>query len=186
MAIERPSYRVVSTFDQVEVREYPQLLVAETTVEADRDEASTLGFRTLAAYIFGANHARSAIAMTAPVTQAPGQPIEMTAPVTQAREGKRWVIQFTMPSSFTSLEQLPVPNDSSVRLRVVPPRTVAVVTYTGVWSESLYAKHLATLRDGVLKAGLKPLGAPVFARYDPPWKPWFLRTNEVQVEVAIP
>jgi hypothetical protein len=187
MATERPAFSVVKQYGSFEVREYAQLLVAEVTVEGTRDDASNAGFRALAAYIFGGNKGARSIAMTAPVTQTAGQKLEMTAPVThQAGEGGRWVIQFTMPSSFTSLEQLPIPNSAAVTLRAIPKRTVAVVTYSGVWSEALYAKQLATLEEGVRAAGLKTRGPAMFARYDPPWKPWFLRTNEIQLEVDLP
>jgi hypothetical protein len=34
------------------------------------------------------------------------------------------------------------------------------------------------------KAGLRPEGEPVWARYDPPFMPWFLRTNEILAEIA--
>ena len=187
MATERPSFTVLKQYDTFEVREYPPLLVAETVVEGSRDDASTAGFRRLAAYIFGGNRGATSIAMTAPVTQTPGQKIEMTAPVAQtATEGKQWVIQFTMPSSFTSLEQLPVPNDSTVTLRATPKRTVAVIQYSGVWSESNFSTHLATLTAGLVKAGLTPHGTATWARYDPPWKPWFLRTNEIHLTVDAP
>ena len=187
MATERPLFTVVKHFDSFEVREYPGLLLAETTVDGDRDDASSAGFRLLAGYIFGGNKGSKSIAMTAPVTQTEGQTIAMTAPVTQTAAGdKRWVIQFTMPASFTSLEQLPTPNNPAVTLRAIPKRTVAVIVYSGVWSEALYAKQLAKLHEGIVNAGLQPRGRAMFARYDPPWKPWFLRTNEIQIEVQMP
>jgi hypothetical protein len=185
MATERPTFKVIHQFETFEVREYPPQLVAETTVDGDRDEASSAGFRKLAGYIFGGNRTNTSVAMTSPVTQTKSQRIEMTAPVTQVlTEGNRWVIQFIMPSSFSSLTQLPIPNDTTVTLREVPKRTVAVVTYSGVWSEALYAKQLDVLREGLAKQGLSTLGPAMFARYDPPWKPWFLRTNEIMLEVA--
>ena len=34
------------------------------------------------------------------------------------------------------------------------------------------------------KEGLRAVGEPVWARYDPPFMPWFLRTNEILVEIA--
>ncbi|MFZ5446662.1 MAG: hypothetical protein ACOZQL_42130, partial [Myxococcota bacterium] len=32
---------------------------------------------------------------------------------------------------------------------------------------------------------LKAKGEPIWPRYDPPWKPWYLCTNEIQLEVTI-
>ncbi len=187
VATERPSFTLVKQYGSFAVREYPQLLVAEVTVQGTRDEASSAGFRLLANYIFGGNQGARSIAMTAPVTQSAGQKIAMTAPVTQVEQGSsEWLVQFTMPATFTSLEQLPQPNDARVKLRAVPRRSIAVVAYSGTWSEALYARQLAALEQGVREAGLTTKGPPLFARYDPPWKPWFLRTNEIQLEVEVP
>ena len=36
----------------------------------------------------------------------------------------------------------------------------------------------------VLAAGFVPVGPPRFARFDPPFKPWFLRRNEVVQDVT--
>ncbi len=187
MATEQPNFTVVKKIDDIKVREYPQLLVAQTVVEGTRDAASNEGFRRLAGYIFGGNTATQSIAMTAPVTQTEGQKIAMTAPVAQMETtDHRWVIQFTMPSSFKTLESLPKPNDARVTLQVVPARAVAVLKYSGAWSEALYEKQLAVLRAGVASAGLVVLGEPTWARYDPPWKLWFLRTNEIHLQVEPP
>ncbi|HEY0880892.1 MAG TPA: heme-binding protein, partial [Archangium sp.] len=125
------------------------------------------------------------IAMTAPVTQAPasGERIAMTAPVTQTPAGpQRWRVQFTMPSAYR-LETLPEPKDPRVQLRVVPEKRVAALRYSGTWSQKNYDEHLATLRAAMKRERLEPAGEPTWARYDPPFKPWFLRTNEIQIEV---
>jgi len=52
-----------------------------------------------------------------------------------------------------------------------------VIRYSGTWSQERYAEHLAQLQNALTGAGLKWRGEPVWARYDPPWKPWFLRRN---------
>ena len=188
MAGEQPSYRVVEKFPDLEVREYAAYLVAETEASGTRESAGNAGFRVLAAYIFGKNRGENKIAMTAPVTQAEGQRIAMTAPVTQARRdgeagGAPWVVQFMMPSGFT-LETLPEPLDPAVRFREVPARRVAALTYSGTWAESRYLEHLARLREAMRREGLEPAGEPVWARYDPPFMPWFLRRNEILIELA--
>jgi hypothetical protein len=47
-----------------------------------------------------------------------------------------------------------------------------------------YEAHLATLREAMRREGLKARGAPVWARHDPPWTPWFLRRNEILIDLA--
>lgn len=186
MATEQPKYEVLERYDGFEVREYGPTVVAETEVTGEQSEVGNQAFSLLAGYIFGNNHGAKKIAMTAPVAQAPseGTKIAMTAPVSQTSAGaKRWVVQFTMPSAFT-LETLPEPKDARVRLRQQPARRVAVVRYSGTWSQRNYDEHVEKLRAGLRRVGLEPKGEPTWARYDPPWTPWFLRTNEVQLEVA--
>jgi len=187
MAAEKPSFRVAQKFEDFEVREYAAYLVAETEVSGTRESAGNAGFRVLAAYIFGKNRGERKIAMTAPVTQAEGKRVAMTAPVTQVRgDGEAgdapWIIQFMMPSRHT-LETLPEPLDPAVRFRQVPVRRVAVLTYSGTWAETRYLEHLSGLREAMAREGLKPAGEPVWARYDPPFMPWFLRTNEILIPV---
>ncbi len=183
MATEQPAYVVVERREGFELRDYASYLVAETEVAADRREAGNAGFRILADYIFGNNQGARKIATTAPVAQA-GAKIAMTAPVTQAASaGDRYVVQFMMPSQYT-LDDLPRPNDERVVLRQVPARRVAALRYSGTWSESRYLEHLQTLRAAMEREGLEPVGEPVWARYDPPYKPWFLRTNEILIEVG--
>jgi hypothetical protein len=129
--------------------------------------------------------------MTAPVSQRPaaGERIEMTAPVVQRPErgadGETFVVGFVMPSRF-SLETLPEPVDSRVRLREVPSKLMAVRRYSGRWTESAYRENEARLLSAVEETGLSPVAAPVYARYNSPFSLWFMRRNEVMVEVTSP
>jgi peptide-methionine (S)-S-oxide reductase len=129
--------------------------------------------------------------MTAPVTQevgtATGSPersekIAMTAPVEQEASGDEWRIAFMMPAEYT-IETLPEPLDSSVKLKEVPGRTVAAIRYSGAWKQDRYEKHLSELRKWIEAHDLRSAGDPVWARYDPPFKPWFLRRNEILIPV---
>ncbi len=180
MAYETPSYEVVETLGNIEIRQYAPYLVAETSVEGDLETAGNSGFRILASYIFGNNQGEQRIAMTAPVSQEQraGSKISMTAPVTQERAGDRFTIQFMMPSKYT-IETLPKPNDSRIEIRKVPARKFAVIRYSGTWSRKNYEKHLAQLQGTLAENGYKAIGEPIWARYDPPFKPWFLRRNEI-------
>ncbi|KHD88266.1 MAG: heme-binding protein [Bdellovibrio sp. ArHS] len=183
MAIEEPEYKVESIGAHYEVRQYKPLVVAETTIESDFESAGNQAFRILAAYIFGANKSKTKIAMTAPVNQqAVSEKIEMTAPVTQTRNATGFLVQFTMPKKY-SLATLPEPDDSRVHLRQLPARKVAVYTYSGSWSESRYQEKLKILQESLKKAGLETAGEPVLARYNSPFQLWFLRRNEIWIEI---
>jgi hypothetical protein len=182
-AIEEPQYTVVRQHDGIEVRRYAPYVVAEVVVPGPADAAGNQGFRILAAYIFGKNKGDRRIPMTAPVTQTPEpRTIAMTAPVTQTATDAGYVIQFTMPAEFT-LDTLPEPLDPQVRLKEVPGGLFAVIRYSGTWSEGNYSEHLAELRQGVEAAGIRTRGEPIYSRYDAPFVPWFMRRNEIWLQV---
>ena len=177
-----PKYRVVAQVGVVEIREYGPRIAAETTVLGDEYAARSAGFRRIAGYIFGGNRTKQSIAMTAPV--AFSQKIDMTAPVAQQRDASgAWVVRFFMPADLT-METLPRPNDSSVRLVTIPSETVAVLRFSGATTPSAVAEHKAVLLKGLADGPWKPQGEPVAWFYDPPWTLPFLRRNEVAVVVT--
>jgi effector-binding domain-containing protein len=180
MTYESPTYRVVDRFAEIEIREYEPYLVAEATVDGGFEGAGNRGFQILAKYIFGDNQGKRKIAMTTPVSQeiADGTKISMTAPVTQEKAGDRYTIQFMMPAEYSRAE-LPEPNDPRITIREVPARRFAAVRYAGTWSKRNYEKHLDQLLDTLSAEGYEPLGEPIWARYNPPFMPWFLRRNEI-------
>jgi hypothetical protein len=180
---EEAKYSVLLKEGDLELRRYEPQIVAETIVEGEFDEVGNKAFRRLFGYISGNNRKNEPIPMTAPVNQKKeGEKIPMTAPVNQERRGDRWGITFLMPSSYT-MQTLPVPTDESIHLREIPERLVVAITYSGTWSRKRYEDH----KDKLLKLmGQKTLiqtGEPVYARYNPPFTPWFLRRNEVLIPV---
>lgn len=179
MAVEETAYTLIEKDGDFEIRDYALHIVAETIVDGDIEDAGSEAFGRLFRYITGNNKPSEKIAMTAPVSQEPaGEKIAMTAPVTQEPAAGKWIVSFTMPSSYT-LESLPEPLDPDVRLRKIPARRMAVVRYSGSWSRKNYREHLARLDIRMAQRQLKPLGEPVWARYDAPYKPWFMRRNEI-------
>ena len=188
MAIEEPRYEVLASTDDYEVRRYDSYIIAETDVEGSYKTSGSKAFRILAGYIFGDNQASEKMAMTAPVGSRPADDsvkMNMTAPVASAPSQDAadfYTYSFVMENKY-SLETLPVPNDPRVRLRVVPERTVAVHRYSGSWSETNYLKHERVLLDALADDGVSTLGAPVSARYNAPFTPWFMRRNEVMIEI---
>lgn len=186
MATEEAAYTVVLKEDPFELRRYDPHIIAETTVDADFEDAGSQAFGRLFKYISGNNTTRQEVDMTSPVGQASAsQKLDMTSPVGQKKEGERWAVSFMMPAAFT-LETLPVPNDPAVMLRRVPARHMATVRYSGFWSEKGYLRHKARLDAWIERRGFSTVGAPIWARYNPPFMPWFLRRNEILVPVADP
>lgn len=184
MAIEEAAYTVVKKEDAFEVRDYSPHILAETIVQGDLEEAGNKAFDRLFQYISGNNRSRVEVPMTAPVSQQrKGEKIKMTAPVGQRGVGERWAVSFMMPASYT-LENIPEPLDPRVTVRQVPARRVAAVRYSGFWNEKGYLQHKAELEAWIDSIGLGIAGDPIWARYDPPFMPWFWRRNEVLIPVT--
>ncbi len=183
MAIEKAKYTVLEKEDGFEIRQYDPQIVAETFVEGDLENAGNEGFRRLYDYISGENTEKQSISMTAPVSQkADSKKIAMTAPVKQEMKNNRWRITFLMPTEYT-LETLPEPNDPRVRLTEESGSLMVAVRYSGTWSEEGYEENRALLEEYIQTRGLTKTGQPVWARYDPPFMPWFLRRNEVLIPI---
>lgn len=183
---EQQRYDVLGEFPGFELRRYAPHLVAEVEVEGSFTDAGNRAFGVLVAFISGRNSTSGKLAMTAPVVQerAPAR-IAMTAPVVQqdgSRAG-RHVVAFVMPSGFTR-DTLPTPTDPRITVREVPAQVAAAASFSGRWSEQLYQDQLEALRGAVTRVGLHAAGQPRFARFDPPWTPWFLRRNEVVLPVS--
>ena len=204
MAVEEPKFEVTVKDGNCEVRRYAPVIVAETFVEGDMDAASRTGFKLIADYIFGNNRlagtaldkASEKIAMTAPVTAEPvpaSGKIAMTAPVTaepvaagsSMASATQWRIHFVMPSQY-SMQTLPKPNNEAVKLRAVPPRTFAVLSYSGFNTAARVQEKTDELALWMKSKNLQAAGAPQLARYDPPWTLPMWRRNEIHMEVKTP
>lgn len=179
MAIEEAPYDVVKKEGRFEIRNYASHILAETVVEGGLEDAGSKAFNTLFRYISGDNRSRVKVAMTAPVSQrSAGEKIRMTAPVGQQPVQGKWAVSFMMPAAYT-METLPEPEDPEVTLRQVPAQRMAVVRYSGFWTEKGYLRNKSKLESWISAQGLIIIGDPIWARYNPPFTLWFLRRNEV-------
>ncbi len=186
MAIEEAKYSVVQKDGQFEIRNYESYLLAEINIEGSMEGASSMAFRPLFNYISGANRSQSKVAMTSPVSQEiASEEIKMTTPVSQERNQESWAVSFMMPHHFT-LQTIPMPEDDRVQIREVPGRQVATIRYSGFWDEKGYSKHKAKLESWIAAQGLEPAGPAIWARFNAPYTPWFLRRNEVQIPIETP
>lgn len=194
--VEEPAYTLVTTpaveaDHDIEIRDYPALLVAETRFTGDRDAKDGEAFRVLADYIFGNNTPQQKIPMTAPVLETTasveasgkGQTIPMTAPVTEYKVKDTWVMGFVMPADV-SLASLPQPKTEAITFRSIPPKRYAVIRFSGYGGDEDITTHENLLRDYLARNKLRSAGKPILAFYNPPWTmPWW-RRNEVMLEIS--
>jgi hypothetical protein len=166
---EKQPYSVLKRYAEMELRDYPAGMQIETEVTGDFINAGSMGFRPLVNFISGNNRARQAIAMTAPVIQ---------ESVTTSRHKVRFVMPEKMDKSNT-----PAPADSNVKTIEVPAHLAAARKFGGSWSQEKFEKEGSKLLEEVAKAGLVPKGNLYWSRFDPPWKPGFLKHNEVLIRV---
>jgi hypothetical protein len=181
--VEQPKYQTVETADNIEIRDYAPVIVAEIDVSGERKKALGEGFRAIAGYIFGNNLSSQKVAMTAPVTEEASEKIAMTAPVTQEGDGETWRVRFVMPAKY-SMDTLPKPANPAVKLKEIAAKRFAVIRFSG-WAGDENLKRRTDELEAFMKANnLKALSAPVHAYYNPPWTLPFLRRNEVLIEIA--
>ena len=126
------------------------------------------------------------ISMTAPVTaqSKEGEKISMTAPVTtmQSNDSATYTVQFSMPAKWT-METLPEPENSNVRLAPQPAQLRLAKTYRGEPSVEEITEAKAELQSHAESAGLAVVDKPVWAGYSSPAIPKPLRKWEVMLAV---
>ena len=171
MALEEPRFEVIHITDDYEIRRYAPYIVAEVDVAGDMGDSGNRAFRILADYIFGNNE--------------PGRKMQMTAPVvSDAPRASRdaFTYSFVMESRY-SMDTLPAPVDPRIRIVQKPAQVVAARSYSGRWTQENYLRHEVSLVSALTIDGLSMRNEPLLARYDSPFKPWFLRRNEILVEL---
>jgi len=182
--VEHMDYKVIKKMHGYEIREYPAHIVAQTAVKGKYEEALNIGFMIVAGYIFGGNTKKQAIAMTSPVTEQReiSEKISMTSPVLATTEGESHIISFGMPHSYT-LETLPEPTDSRVRIMQVPVKKIAALRFSWFRSGERVRKMETKLISALAEDKIKAVGSPVYAGYNAPWTPPWMIRNEIMVEV---
>lgn len=166
--IETPDYKVIKTLGDVEIREYPQLILAQTKLGVSKfDSNGNKGFGVVANYIFGGNQQNQKIAMTAPVI--------MNMSDTEAS------MSFVMPSQF-QLSDLPTPNSAAVSLVSQDSMKLAVLRFGGFSSDEKIAKHAQILTQVLEKNNIRTKGSLLFMGYNAPWD-LINRRNEVAFQI---
>jgi hypothetical protein len=141
----------------------------QVEVEGDFMRAGNVGFGPLISYISGNNLERQKIAMTAPVIQEP-------------TGGETHLVSFVMPNG-TDPKDVPVPANSRVSIKAMPETLTGVRKFSGGWNETRFNREGELLLKAVALHGFEPVGNLYWARFDPPWKPGFLKSNEALINL---
>ena len=180
---EEPDYRALESDGDHQIRDYPALIVAETVVEGSRRDALDRGFSILADYLFARSREGQKLEMTVPVVQDGGDPMASDPPLfDDDLEGAAWRTRFVMPAG-RSPDELPEPPEG-IELVELPPRKVAVVSFSGRATDRLLAEQEDRLRGWLAKRGVKSDAEPEFAFYNSPMIPGPLRRNEVWLALS--
>jgi hypothetical protein len=191
--LEEPAFEILKKDSEFELRSYQPMVVAEVVVQGDIADAGKEGSRLIKDYIFreGAHETaaadqkgRESISMTVPVTmEKMPEKISMTVPVTmESTDRSGYRLHFVMPSKYT-MQTLPKPADPRVTLRAVPAQKVAAIRFSTFSTEAAITAQTTLLQAWITKQGLKAIGKPQFARYDPPFVPPLLRRSEILITV---
>mgnify|MGYP006274921955 FL=1 len=190
----RVDYEVIDRFGDVEVRRYPPSVVVETVAPSEN-----AAFRRLFGYISGENRTSDEISMTAPVETesgsagtgdgpdeiegGSGERISMTAPVETEGDAEGVRMAFYLPAKY-DFDSAPRPTDESVRLVERPGRVLAALGFSWWATDDRVARKTDELRSSIAGAdAYEVTGDPGLLRYEGPWVPPFLRTNEVTLPV---
>lgn len=166
--IEMPAYSVIKKYGSMEIRQYPNMIVAQTMLmQSTQEQKMSGGFRTIAGYIFGGNDRNQKIAMTAPVVMKMGDTASM---------------YFMMPKQYNST-QLPKPNSNKVEIVNERARVLAVIRFGGFSSEMKIEKYKNKLAAIISENNLKTTGPYMYMGYNAPWDV-INRRNEVAIEVV--
>ncbi|MGV3533415.1 MAG: SOUL family heme-binding protein [Chthoniobacteraceae bacterium] len=164
-ATETPDYKVIRSDDRFQIRDYSTLEVASTEMKGNEMND---GFGDLFRYISGQNEESQKIAMTTPVL------------IDTANEAK--TMSFIMPKQ-TVESGTPKPAGETVKLGKVEASRFAVYRFEGGRTKANEIAAQKKLMDWLEAQKIASKGAPIFAYYDPPWTPAFLRRNEVMIRV---
>ncbi len=164
-ATETTEYKLIRKDGDLEIREYPTLIVATTPMSDGEMNGS---FGQLFRFITGTNAQSEKIAMTTPV-------------LIDTAKGKR-TMSFVMPKKAVE-KGVPQPSGESVSLGKIAAARFAVLRFGGGRTAEHEEKAAGKLKAWLKARKIAVKGEPIFAYYDPPWTPVFLRRNEVMIQI---
>ncbi len=166
--LEQPEYETLVDDGDFEIRQYQHIRIADVTVGGDQVQALREGFKILAKYISGENSF--------------SKKIPMMSPVFQTSFGAKWQTSFILPKGFDN-ENLPLPLDKKIRLGSFPKRKMIAYIFSGNVDEINLDDHYQILKKYLNEKNIITSGNPLYAFYNPPWIPSFMKRNEILLEV---
>ncbi len=164
---QQQKYQVVKKYSDFEIRNYEACVIAEVTVDGEMNQAGSFGFRPLFNYI-----SKNNISMTAPVLQVPVKT-------------NVWNISFVMPSG-SKVSDLPISDNESVQVKELPQGFYACLKFKGNYTNKKLENNIELLKNAINRENIKEIGSGDnwrSARFDPPFKPAFLKRNEIQIPI---
>ena len=162
---ETAPYQLLRSDGAVELRDYPALTLATTPM---RDARGSEAFGHLFGFITGKNATSEKIPMTTPVL------------IDSAKD--KPMMSFVLPQAVAQ-KGAPQPG-GAVSLRTMEPGRYAVLRFKGNGSNQNQKEAVDDLNAWLRAHNIAAESEPIFAYYDPPWTPVFLRRNEVMVRVG--
>ncbi len=181
-AQEEPDFRALESDGDHQIRDYPALTVAETVVNGPRRDALDEGHRILADYLAARSRDGDELPMLNPVIQDSGAPMASDPPLFDDDLEGAWRTRVIMPSGRNA-DELPDP-PAGVELVELPARKVAVVSFSGRWTDALLREQEDRLRGWLSKRGVTSRGEPEDAFYNSPMLPGPLRRNELGLALS--
>jgi len=166
---ESAPYKVIESDGNIEIREYPDLVLASTQAKF-RARGNDGRFMRLFRYISGDNESDQKIAMTTPVFMEPDTAEE------QGHMG------FVLPQAVAEAGA-PAPKATDVAIRKRVGGRFAVIRFSGIMNATKAEAQESKLREWLSERGLEAEQSSERAGYDPPFTPGPLRRNEVLIRL---
>jgi DNA gyrase inhibitor GyrI len=167
-AYESADYSVLKSDGATELRKYPDLMMATTSMRSRQGNDGSFG--RLFQYISGSNEGKQKVAMTTPVFMSPRSSQEAGT------------MGFVLPRKIAA-GMVPRPLSEQVELATRPGGLFAVIRFAGRNDEDFMLQQQRVLEEWMEKLGYDAEAEPELAGYDPPWTPGFLRRNEILIRV---
>jgi hypothetical protein len=169
-AYESAEYTAVETDGPFEIRDYPDLILASTSMQSD-SQGNDGSFMRLFGYISGANDTSQKVSMTTPVFMEKGS---------DASHGQ---MGFVIPKEVAE-QRVPEPSHQEVSIQRRRGGRFAVMRFAGRLDRRAVETASEKLRQWLSARGLEGQADLEYAGYDPPWTPGMLRRNEVLIRLS--